>query len=150
MHLETDIYQPAGTLFRVRPGDLSAHVTWQSGLNSRLPAGSSYKIEIGHNGNGDIENAVAINAAGCNPQTAIEYDEQIDTALEFQKPLGTGTNIWPATPAAYGWSASCAGIDPLATWFKTPANANAFAHISHTFTHESLNNATFSESVFFF
>lgn len=48
--------------------------------------------EIGHNGNGDIEAAVDVNDAGnlndCNPDTGIEYPDQVDTALEFQKPLG--------------------------------------------------------------
>lgn len=163
MHLITDIYQPAGNQYRVVPADLATHVTWQSAINSRLPAGSAYKVEIGHNGNGDIENAVSINPSACNPQTAIEYDEQLDTALEFQKPLGTGTNIWPTTPTTYGWSLACAKTDPLANWFTVAANRNAFNHIryvlhsspsdsvtngfnsSHTFTHEGLNNATFAE-----
>jgi hypothetical protein len=146
MHLETDLYTPAGTTFRARPADLTAHVSWQTGLNARLPAGSQYFIEIGHNGNGDIEAATNTNSASCNPRGAIEYADQIDTALEFQKPIGTGTNIWPNTPTTYTWSAACAGIDALATWFKTPANANNFAHVSHTFTHEALNNATFSDA----
>jgi hypothetical protein len=146
MHLETDLYTPAGTTFRVRPADLTAHVSWQTALNARLPAGSQYFIEIGHNGNGDIEAAVDINSASCNPPTGIEYPDQIDTALEFQKPLGTGTNLWPNTPTSYTWSATCAALDTLASWFKTPANANNFAHISHTFTHEALNNATYSDA----
>jgi hypothetical protein len=146
MHLITDLYQPAGATFRARPADLAAHVTWQTGLNARLPAGSQYFTEIAHNGNGDIEQSVSISTTSCNPATAIEYPDQIDTALEFQKPLGSGTNIWPGTPTTYTWSLACAVKDPLLTWFRTAANRNAFAHISHTFTHESLNNATFSDA----
>jgi hypothetical protein len=119
-------------------------------INSRMPAGSNYFIELAHNGNGDIEAAVeANNNAGtklCTPNTAIEYPEQIDTSLEFQKPLGTGTNIWPNTPTTYKWSLSCAKLDPLASWIMTPSNRNAFAHVSHTFTHEGLNNATYSDA----
>lgn len=92
MHLETDLYEPNGTTFRARPGDLAAHVTWQANINSRLPPGSSYVMEIGHNGNGDIEAAVDYNDNNnlndCNPDTGIEYPDQIDTPLEFQKPLG--------------------------------------------------------------
>lgn len=147
MHLETDIYQPAGNEYRVVPTDLSTHVSWVTGLNSRLPAGSSYKVEIGHNGNGAIENALTVNADACTPNSAIEYADQVDTALEFQKPLGTGTNIWPTTPTTYpsGWGAACLKIDPLANWFMTAANRAAFNHISHTFTHEGLDNATNSE-----
>ncbi|QDS77911.1 hypothetical protein FKW77_000823 [Venturia effusa] len=150
MHLETDIYQPAGKLYRVVPADMSTHITWAKALNTRLPAGSSYKIEIGHNGNGAVENALAVNPSACTPTSAIEYPEQIDTALEFQKPLGTGTNIWPATPATYpvGWGATCLKTDPLASWFTTTANwQGTFTHISHTFTHAALNNATNSDAV---
>jgi hypothetical protein len=146
MHLETDLYTPAGSTYRVIPGDIAAHVTWQTGLNSRLPAGSAYFIEIGHNGNGDIEAATDLAVNSCTPNSAIEYPDQIDTALEFQKPLGTGTDIWPKTPTSYVWSATCAGQDALAAWFKNAANANNFAHISHTFTHEALNNATFNDA----
>lgn len=141
----TDIYSPNGTQFRIRPADLAAHITWMTNINSRLPAGSSYFIELGHNGNGDIEAAVEASTV-CSPDTAIEYDDQIDTALEFQKPLGTGTNIWPTTPTNYTWSLACAEKDALALWFMTAANRDAFAHISHTFTHESLDNATYSDA----
>lgn len=151
MHLITDIYSPAGNQYRVVPADLATHVSWTTSINSRLPAGSSYKVEIGHNGNGAIENALTVNAAApCTPNSAIEYADQGDTALEFQKPLGTGTNIWPTTPTTYptGWGTSCLKVDPLANWFMTAANRAAFNHISHTFTHESLNNATNSEYVY--
>jgi hypothetical protein len=73
----------------------------------------------------------------------IEYDEQIDTPLEFQKPLGTGTNLWPSSPAAYPYSTACTNLDALKRWFSVTSNLNAFAHVSHTFTHEDQNNATF-------
>jgi hypothetical protein len=148
MFLETDLYQPAGSLFRVRPGDLSVHKSWMPQINAKMPAGSNYFIEIGHNGNGDIEASVEIDTTNtkCSPPTAIEYPEQIDTALEFQKPLGTGTDIWPKTPASYVWSSVCAKLDPLLQWWATPANRDAFGHVSHTFTHEALNNATFSDA----
>lgn len=146
VHLETDLYQPAGSTFRVRTGDLSSHVSWVTGLNSRLPAGSKYFIELGHNGNGDIEAAANTGNSACNPDSAIEYNDQIDTALEFQKPLGSGTDIWPTTPTSYTWSLSCAKLDSLASWFATAANRDAFAHVSHTFTHEALNNATYNDA----
>jgi hypothetical protein len=55
MFLESDIYSPAGTTYQVTTADLAQHVTWMTNLNSRLPAGSSYFMEIAHNGNGNIE-----------------------------------------------------------------------------------------------
>lgn len=66
--------------------------------------------------------------------------------MEFAKPIGTGTNIWPNTAGLYpNFSTSCLNRDPLLTWWTTPSNLNAFAHISHTFTHEDQNNATYAD-----
>ncbi|KAF2157784.1 hypothetical protein K461DRAFT_326030 [Myriangium duriaei CBS 260.36] len=148
VHLITDLYSPNGTQFRIRYQDLQNLIPWQASVNKRLPAGSNYIIELGHNGNGDIENATDSNAGAkaCSPATAIEYPDQIDTALEFQKVLGTGTNIWPNTPTSYTWSLTCAKLDPLANWFTTASNLNGFAHISHTYTHMALNNATYADA----
>lgn len=150
VHLITDIYYPAGNQFRIRYQDLDAHIGWTSSINSRMPAGSAYMIELGHNGNGNIENAVAANDAGnlatCNPDTAIEYDDFPDTPLEYQKPLGTGVDKWPSTPSSYVWSTNCSELDPLTTWFRNTSNLNAFSHVSHTFSHEDLDNATYSDA----
>ena len=146
MQLETELYEPAGSIFRLRTGDLDAHKTWQTNLNSRLPAGSKYFLEIGHNGNGDIIAALDVAGNGCNPAFAVDYDSPPDTPLEFQKPLGTGTDLWPSSFVTYSWSLACAKKDPLANWFTTAANRNAFAHVSHTFTHEELNNATYNDA----
>ncbi|KAK4191039.1 hypothetical protein QBC35DRAFT_512775 [Podospora australis] len=146
MHLSTGLYLPAGTEFRARVSDMNTHATWQTNINTRLPAGSQYFIEIAHNGNGDIEAATTKpnSAASCNPNEAIYYDTPPDTALEFQKPLGTGTDVWPTTPATYPWSLTCARLDDLASWYYN--NKNIFAHVSHTFTHLELNNATYNDA----
>ncbi|VBB79645.1 Putative protein of unknown function [Podospora comata] len=146
MHLATGLYRPVNTEFRARVSDMVQHATWQTNLNSRLPAGSNYFVEIAHNGNGDIENAITQpgGTTTCNPNEPVWYDTPPDTPLEFQKPLGTGTNVWPSSWTTYPWSLTCAKLDPLATWFNT--NPNTFAHLSHTFTHLELNNATYSDA----
>lgn len=59
------------------------------------------------------------------------------------KPLGTGVNLWPSTPATYPYTTTCTNLDALKTWFSTTSNRNSFAHLSHTFTHEDQNNATY-------
>jgi hypothetical protein len=147
MHLTTDIYSPAGSTFRLRPADLTNLVTWQKALQSRLSSGSTFFLEFGHNGNGDIDAASNLENTVCNPDTAIYYDYPPDTPLEFIKPLGTGTSLWPSTPASYVWSKNCAKQDTLANWFMTASNLNNFAHLSHTFSHLILNNATYSDAV---
>jgi len=52
--IHADLFQPSGTTFRIRPSDLDSHVTWMKSINSRMPSGSSYFIEMAHNGNGNI------------------------------------------------------------------------------------------------
>ncbi|KAL5344246.1 hypothetical protein ACLOAV_010816 [Pseudogymnoascus australis] len=144
MFLISDIYSPAGNTFRLSPSDLDVHKSWMSTINAKLPAGSSYMIEIGHNGNGNIEASTA-NGVNCGIGP-IEYAEQIDTPLEYKKPLGTGTNLWPNTPIQYPYTKACTNGDALKTWFATTGNRNAFYHVSHTFTHEALNEATYFDA----
>ncbi|KFZ02885.1 hypothetical protein V502_11414 [Pseudogymnoascus sp. VKM F-4520 (FW-2644)] len=141
MFLTSDIYSPAGNTFRISTSDLNTHKSWVPTINAKLPAGSSYAPEIGHNGNGNIETSDD-NGSNCGIGP-IEYNDQIDTALEFQKPLGTGTNLWPSTPLKYPYTTTCTNGDTLKTWFATTSNRDTFYHISHTFTHEAINNATY-------
>lgn len=144
MFLSTDIYKTT-TTFRIRTGDLDAHKTWMNTINAKLPTGSKYMIEIAHNGNGDIIAATAADKTGktCIPEDAVYTDDQAATELEFKKPLGTGKDLWPPTPTKYVWSLACAQLDALEKWWV--ANMNSFMHLSHTFTHLSLNNATFAD-----
>ncbi|KAF2666763.1 hypothetical protein BT63DRAFT_317780 [Microthyrium microscopicum] len=145
MHLSTTIYQKT-TVVRLVPDDLNAIVTWQKGLQGRLSPGSNYTLEIAHNGNGDIDAATIKYPNGqCSPNTAIYYDDFAVAPIEFQKPLGTGKSYWPSTPATFGWSLACLLADPVANWFNNPTNRDQFMHLSHTFTHENLNNATYSD-----
>ncbi|RDL38733.1 Uncharacterized protein BP5553_03073 [Venustampulla echinocandica] len=144
MFLITELYSPEGAEFGITPDDLAQHITWMKTINAKLPAGSSYMIEIGHNGNGNIEDAANTTAGerqcGNGP---IEYPEQIDTPLEFSKVLGTGTNLWPAWADDYPYTVGCNNLGALEKWFAKAANRDAFAHVSHTFTHEDQNNATY-------
>ncbi|KAJ5692219.1 hypothetical protein N7462_001642 [Penicillium macrosclerotiorum] len=146
MFLETDIYQPNGTTFRIRNEDLDNVRDWIPTILAKMNAGSVYFPEVGHNGNGNIENSSNTDAGytACN-DGAIEYDSPADTALEFEKPLGTGTNLWPSTPTVYDWTTGCTQRDPLLQWWTTSSNLNSFGSISHTFTHEEQNNATYSD-----
>ncbi|KAF1851495.1 uncharacterized protein K460DRAFT_391756 [Cucurbitaria berberidis CBS 394.84] len=148
MFLETPMYRPQGQNYRAKPDDLSLHVDWQTTLNAKMPKGSEFFIEIGHNGNGDIEASTDTTegASICTPNTGIEYAEQKDGSPEYMKPPGTGTDIWPATPTKYSWSLECVEIDELQNWFTEEENRDAFAHVSHTFSHADLTNATYSDT----
>jgi hypothetical protein len=71
MFLESDIYSPAGGKFRIRTEDLAAHVSWMLTINAKLPTGSKYFIEIGHNGNGNIEVPRPVRYHLCRTNTRI-------------------------------------------------------------------------------
>lgn len=146
MFLESDIYYPNGTTFRIRNEDMDNIRDWIQTINAKMNAGSTYFPEVGHNGNGNIENSSNTDAGYtiCN-KGGIEYDSPPDTPLEFEKPLGTGTNLWPKSPTTYDWTTACTQLDPLLIWWTTPANLNSFGSISHTFTHEEQDNATYSD-----
>lgn len=148
MHLSTGLYHPANTEFRTSPVDIEAHKNWQVDLNSRLPAGSNFFLEIAHNGNGDIINATdsEIGRLLCDPSQAVDYRYPDETPLEFKKVVGTGVDLWDASYTTYNWTRACADLDPLALWYTIPENRDAFAHLSHTFSHEELNNATYSDA----
>jgi hypothetical protein len=147
LHVASPLYEPAGSSFRVRPADLDAHVTWQADLNARLPPGSDYFLEVAHNGNGDLLAATPKDTGGlCVPRTAVWTGDSDKTALEFKKPLGSGADKWDPVFANYTWSTACAELDDLAAWFTVPSNRDAFAHVSHTFTHLLLNNATYDDA----
>lgn len=144
--LSTDVYRPVGQSFRLRPSDLDAHNLWQTSINSRLPSGSKLFIEMGYNGNGDIISSVATSAgqAQCSPREAVSYKSPGNIEYFFKKPLGTGKNLWTSDWTKYPWSSTCAKLDNLTMWFIN--NPNIFAHVSHTFTHEELNNATYHDA----
>jgi hypothetical protein len=144
MFLVSDIYKPNGTTFRIIPADMDGISSWMDSINAKMNPGSSYFVEVGHNGNGNIEASDTVNDATCNGG-GIEYNSPPDPPLEFKKPLGTGTNLWPATPTVYDWSVACTKLDPLLVWWTNTTNQDRFGHISHTFTHESEDNATYSD-----
>ncbi|KAF2106217.1 putative extracellular serine-rich protein [Lophiotrema nucula] len=148
--VETELYQ-TNKAYRIKPDDFKAHVAWMKDINSRLPAGSSYMIELGHNGNGNIEAAVEKDydndPALCNPQEGVEHDAQIDGPPEYHKPIGTGKDLWNKKFKTYSWSLKCSQLDALEVYFADKTNMMSFFHVSHTFTHEDQTNATYADVV---
>lgn len=152
MFLVTSLYSPTNSTYRVDTDSISQHITWMKNINARMPAGSKYVVEIAHNGNGNIEAAVEANDKlrrpnKCSPDSGIEYLDTTDPPLEFIKPLGTGTDIWPDNITEYQWSLECSQLDPLLVFWQNKTNLNSFFHLSHTFSHENENNATYSDIV---
>ncbi|KAK2748412.1 hypothetical protein FQN55_004350 [Onygenales sp. PD_40] len=148
MFLITELYDPVGDQFRIRPEDMTAHVAWMPTIRGKMNPGSDYFVEIGHNGNGVIEYGQESSEEGdamCTPGM-IDIDEPPLTEPEWKKPIGSGIDMWPETPTEYAWTDDCVHIDPLLDWFQDIDNLDTFAHISHTFTHYELNNATYDDA----
>ena len=76
----------------------------------------------------------------------MDYHALPDTTLEFMKMPGTGIDIWPSNiSTTYPYTLSCISSDPLAQFFMNASTRDAFLHVSHTFTHESEDNATYAD-----
>ncbi|KAJ3327860.1 hypothetical protein HDU93_001780, partial [Gonapodya sp. JEL0774] len=116
----------------VRPEDIAQIYAWQDDLNSRLPAGSNFKLEFAINGNGILGNI--------SSPLLIQLGTPPVVSSTYAKPLGTGTSLWPAS---YSTSWTNLGADPLFAFFTaSQANQNRVNWLTHTFTHESLDSAT--------
>ncbi|KXS15716.1 hypothetical protein M427DRAFT_134956 [Gonapodya prolifera JEL478] len=132
LFLNTENYFNAAVTFRARPEDITALFAWQDDLNSRLPAGSSFKLEFAFNGNGILDKIAS--------PLLIDIDTERHVDINYIKPLGTGTNRWPASFST-AWTSLAS--DPLFAFFTaSDANQNRVNWLTHTFTHEDLNEAT--------
>jgi hypothetical protein len=145
MMLGTPIYNdPAGAEYRLTPDDMTTIKNWVPTVNAKMNAGSTFRPEIGYNGNG---NFIQVDRESSDPECTPHpiYTGYNPTDMEFQKPLGTGASLWPAAPLNYNYSLACTKKDPLSVWYQTTSNRDAFYHISHTFTHEHLNNVSYAD-----
>lgn len=136
-----------GGLFRLRAEDLQGHVDWIVDINKRLNPGSTYFLEFGFNGNGNLIYGYDLQAQNpgltCDSPVFSEWHE--NTLLEFQKPLGTGSNYWPPS-ASLSWTGTCLRLDPLVNFLNNITNRDTFGLVTHTFTHLELNNATYHDA----
>ncbi|EPS44709.1 hypothetical protein H072_1293 [Dactylellina haptotyla CBS 200.50] len=149
LFLPSAIYGTNGGTFRLRPSDVSEHLTWQADLNTRLVsggnAGSAYFIEFGFNGNGNFIYTQTIGVGKtCSPPVTFVRAEEV-TPLEYQKILGTGTDMWPPN-STFDWTLACMKKDPLVAQFMDKTVRDAFGLMSHTFTHLGENPITYDDA----
>ncbi|KAJ3115517.1 hypothetical protein HK100_001313 [Physocladia obscura] len=130
--------------FRLSPADIQGLITWQPQINARLPAGSNITFEIGFNGNGVME------IISTSTDYSLDFDPDLtDSVIDWKKPLGTGQTLWPSLSTLNtNWGPVLAS-DPLYSFFagaNLTKTANKFLWCSHTFTHEILNNNSYSDT----
>ncbi|KAF1999707.1 hypothetical protein P154DRAFT_535215 [Amniculicola lignicola CBS 123094] len=143
MMLATPIYNSANQ-YRVVPADMNDIKAWVPTINAKMNPGSLFRPEIGYNGNGNIIQVDPNSSdSACTPGPIFTgYDA---TDAEWEKPLGTGVTMWPTTPTNYTYTSTCLVKDTLSQWFQTASNRALFYHLSHTYTHMHLNNATYGD-----
>ncbi|KAJ3403122.1 hypothetical protein HDV05_008046 [Chytridiales sp. JEL 0842] len=142
----TQVGQP---LFRINAADMNGVQRWQTNLNTRMNAGSSFKLDIIFNGNGVyMETAKALASIQAVQLDPIAY---VSVNKEFKKPLGTGIDVWaPINLNPYSSASVAANLnnflqyDPLFNFIYT--NQEQYFLGSHTFTHEDLNNCTYRDA----
>lgn len=49
-HVVAGIYNKPGVSYRMNADDMNRHATWQANLRSSLPTGSTFRVEMVHNG----------------------------------------------------------------------------------------------------
>ncbi|KAK6348079.1 hypothetical protein TWF718_005897 [Orbilia javanica] len=145
-----------GITYRTTVTDMVIHADWVNDVNTRLAKtnpGSHYMVELGLNGNGNLLQSydqmqlkTSLSGVCADP---IWYAKDPDTTpLEFQKVLGTGTDSWPDDTSDFAlYTLTCLKLDPLSVWlWSTVPARTSYYFVSHTFTHLSLNNATYNDT----
>ncbi|KAK6523660.1 hypothetical protein TWF281_001636 [Arthrobotrys megalospora] len=156
--LPTAVYA-ANYTYRLTVDDVVNHAKWQVDLNKRLKAsnpGSEVFLEFGFNGNGAFiydQTVLGLDKNGTCPISVTYTGPQPVTSLEYAKPPGTGTDLWPSNQT-YNWPDKCIFFDPIAKMFSQNNTggdningvSDLFALVSHTFTHEGENPITYADS----
>ncbi|KAI9008053.1 hypothetical protein BC832DRAFT_591301 [Gaertneriomyces semiglobifer] len=121
--------------YRLTPTDAQNVIAWQKDITARLPSGSSIRVLHAFNGNGVLQATMPALAIDM-PETGPNYT--------YIKPLGTGTNLWPAKTTMYKlYNALTLSLDPLyRAIVMNTANRDEFFWCSHTYTHMGLDLAT--------
>ncbi|KAJ3317490.1 hypothetical protein HDU76_001160, partial [Blyttiomyces sp. JEL0837] len=138
-----------GVDFRINAKDMNGIYKWQLDYNKRMNPGSSFKLDLCFNGNGILEYSNLK-----NPSLPAPLDHpDTDVPINFIKPLGTGYTYWPSNPTALApfqlasFQTNFAAMkqyDPLFAYFV--ANASYFYLNHHTFSHENLNNCSYTDA----
>ncbi|KAJ3205308.1 hypothetical protein HDU67_008926, partial [Dinochytrium kinnereticum] len=142
--LKTDGLNENGAFvkYRTSTADMGGIISWQRSFATRLPPGSNFKLELAFNGNGVME---FISARFPNYYINIDPD-LTDAPLDWVKPPGTGMTVWPVNPFR-DWLPTALNTDPLFRYFANSTRVNQFFWCSHTFTHQLLNNNSYSDTV---
>ncbi|KXS21872.1 hypothetical protein M427DRAFT_280755 [Gonapodya prolifera JEL478] len=126
--------------YRLTYADLQAVEAWMADLNTRLPTGSSFKLELCFNGDGVLEQIADTTDYYIN----VDTERYVD--LEFIKPAGAKGEVrWPATFDTAWAVADLKGDALYKSLVEGGIASGNFYWTSHTFTHENFDNVSYSD-----
>jgi len=121
--------------YRISVGDIQDYINFKNNIIQKMPAGSSFTVELAFNGNGLLP---------VTDQVQVDGNRYVE--IDYIKPMGTGMKNWPVTTyEPTNWSDDYFSHDELYKYFKVKENRSHFYWSSHTFTHENLDNASRSD-----
>jgi len=130
-----------GTEYRTTIEDMENLAKWQKDILNRMPNGSKFKIELGING--------MFVLLYSNHKSNITQDyEHIQREYGYVKPLeDEGTHKWPETVDSDWDDAVLRREDKLYDYFaKNEEAQDNFYWLTHTFSHQNLNSASFHDA----
>jgi len=130
-----------GTEYRSSVDDMKNIAQWQKDILTRMPNGSSLKIELALNG---IHVLIAANHKQFVAQDWTVYNKPRD----FVKPLNeVGSKRWPETIDSDWDDKVLRENDKLYDYFaKNPEHQDDFYWITHTFSHQNLDYASLHDA----
>ncbi|KAJ3098881.1 hypothetical protein HDU96_010899 [Phlyctochytrium bullatum] len=137
----------AGEDYRTSVADVQGLVEWQKGVNSRLPDGSMFKLDMAFTGNSILYQSRAFH----NNSVVLLQPVGVTRAANrsFLKPPGTGYTLWPETSTLnLTWDvAAIRRGDPVFDMFYGNNDAlGQFFWNHHSFTHEIFDNNTYGDT----
>ncbi|KAJ1550765.1 hypothetical protein HK096_005156, partial [Nowakowskiella sp. JEL0078] len=130
------------TTYRINSNDIDNIIAWQIDINNkRLAPGSNFKLEMAFNGYGSLAKA---------SPNLLNIDPKDYVGNNFVKPPGVGDHRWPVPPPTFEslqiLDSTLIQKDSLFSYFNNQIIQNNFFFLSHTFTHENLNNASYEDA----
>jgi len=126
--------------YRTSVKDMENIIDWQKDLSGRLPKGSDIKIELAING------IHILTKAGHKQYEAKDWT-YYDTTYDYKKPTDEYGSIRWGDNIDSDWDDNILqSNDPLYKFFKNPDNQDNFFFLTHTFSHEKLDYASYHDT----
>ncbi|ORX50620.1 hypothetical protein BCR36DRAFT_583206 [Piromyces finnis] len=130
---------PDAPHYRTSVEDMENIAKWQKDISSRMPKGSDFKVELAING-------IHILTKAQHKQYEIRNWTDYLFPYEYKKPLNEhGSSRWPEK-FDDDWDDKILQDDKLYKHFKNHDNQDNFFWLTHTFSHQKLDYASYRDT----